>query len=114
MSLNVSGSVPFQDGTVNISLVIPVNASGNVSTAPYSLTASEVTIAVPTWAVLCIIEPPAGNTNDLVLRLNSGDTARNISAIAPTLLALDNDELPTDIYLTSSGTDASATTVTFL
>jgi hypothetical protein len=101
-------------GPLEMSISVPVNANSEIDTNEYSLTASATTIAVPSWAVLVIIQPNSANTNTLTLKLNSGDTARNISPISPTLLALDNANLPTDIYLTSSGTDTHTTAVTFL
>ena len=114
MSLTVSGSIAFGDGTVNISLTIPVNASGLTSIATVELgSGAFTTFTVPTWAVGAIIDPSPSDTNTLKLKLLVGDTGNNISHIAPTVIALDNSNLPTAIYLESSGSDTVWSTVMF-
>ena len=114
MSLIVQSTVTTPVGSLELSLTIPVNASGLFDSTEYSLTTGTTTIAVPGWALTAIIVPNTANAHTLLFKLNSGDTFRNLSPISPTIMALDASNLPADIYLESSGTDVNPTTVIFI
>ena len=113
MSISITAELSTQAGTYSINLSIPSNSGNQLSVYTEELSASPVTIPVPSWALGVIIEPSAVATNSLLYAEHSGDTLRNISPISPTVVAFDTANLPANIYLESSGSDTYYTTATF-
>ena len=113
MSISVTAELSTQAGTYAINLSIPSNSGNQLSVYTQELTASPLTIPVPAWALGVIIEPNVAATNNLLYAEHSSDTLRNISPLNPTVIAFDPNNLPSDIYLESSGSDTYYTTATF-
>jgi hypothetical protein len=115
-ALSISGTLATPQGTTTVqSLTITGNATDLIAVSEVLLGSGSFTaFAVPTWAEGVLIQPGSGGSSHTTkFKMLTGDTGANISPTNPTVIALDNSNLPADIYLESSGTDANYTTVTF-
>jgi hypothetical protein len=113
-TITLGGTLYGPDGNLSIQQQSVVGASnGLFQVTSYELTASPLTIAVPSWAVGVLISPAPLNANHLLFAMSSGDTLRHISPTQVSEIAFDAANVPADIYLESSTTDTTYTTVTF-
>jgi hypothetical protein len=114
-ALTVGGTLSTPQGTVNVqSQTITGNATDLIVVYETLLSSTPTAYAVPSWAEGVLIQPgSSGSSHTTTFKMLTGDTGAHISPSAPSLIAFDNSNLPSDIYLTSSGSDTTYTTVTF-
>ena len=114
-SVTIQGTLTVPQGSLAIGpLTIAGDASDLLAVSEFLASATPTVVAVPTWAVGCLVNPGSSlDTHTLSFKMLVGDTGAKISPANPSVIALDNSNLPSNLYFTSSGTDTHYTTVTF-
>lgn len=112
-SITLSGTIStVPPGSAEISVTLTPSPSNLIEILNLILASGANTIAVPTWANYCLIEPSPGNTEGLTLKGVTGDTGVAISPVNPTLLSFPATT-PADIVITAAGLLTTQTTITF-
>ena len=89
------------------------NAAGNFAVTEVILVAGNNTIAVPTWATVCLIVPPTANVlTTMTLKGATGDTGTPLSLSAPSVISFPVTP-PADLIITAAGSASPPTTFVF-
>jgi len=99
-------------GEVNNVTSIQANATNNYEAITITLANGANTIAVPTWAVGCIIRPNPLNAVAMTLKGVTGDTGIPLDLTGPSLINFPATP-PATFVLTSTGAGATVTTIEF-
>jgi hypothetical protein len=100
-------------GTINVGPLVITATTQNYMSATNVVLASGVnTIAVPTFAVGCIVQPPPTNAVALTFKGVSGDTGMTISPTLPFIFCFPTST-PASFVIVAASLTTGDTTVTF-
>lgn len=104
------GPINTADGTITINVPISITTPlGVIQSLGLNVGNNTVVIpSVPVAPTVVIIQPPAGNTNALILKGVNGDTGVLLHKTQPSVVALDPTELSIVINVATA-----TTTLTF-
>lgn len=112
--ITISGTITgLPQGTWTLPpFTITINAGGNYAQTEVTLASGANTITVPSWASVCIIDPPSNNTQTLTLKGVTGDTGVPISETEATLLNFTTP--PANFVITAGGALSAITNIIFV